>query len=127
MLIQKNHLKSCLDILVQLKEQGILKTPEYNYKSLDSIIVQEFANLGIYGTDVELLCVQILHDWEKFSGDIWYPVPSTDTQLSAEDMFYQESFWVDTEYGKLNFEALDFIIEKLKSLVESNNDVHIYW
>lgn len=127
MLIQKNHLKTCLDILVRLKEQDILKTPEYNYKSLDAIIVHEFANLGIYGTDVELLCVQILHYWEKFSGDEWFPVPSTDPQLSAEEMFYQESFWVDSEYGKLNFEALDFIIEKLKSLVESNDDVHLYW
>lgn len=59
--------------------------------------------------------------WPKFSGMLGWPVPSAESVPSADPMktYYSASdagsLWDETtEYGRLRYELLDFLIEQIK-------------
>ena len=58
---------------------------------------------------------ELFNSWEKFSGNIFYPVPSPDNTLNEEDIYIKtKNVWFG-EYGQLRIELLDFMIETLQS------------
>lgn len=50
--------------------------------------------------------------WPKYSGTQWFPVPSPSAVFPVVSSYYTYTKWdKDTEYGKLRYELVDFLIE----------------
>lgn len=104
----KEHLSAILDALIRVKGNkvdascGICANVEYHCicPYSDSILMELFPL------------------WEKFSGNINYPVPSTVTGYSSECLYnYRDDLW-SGEYGALHYDLLDFLIDELTKVVE---------
>lgn len=63
--------------------------------------------------------------WPKYSGQPLYPVPENfltrNPTLTAEDMYYQTEFLWKGSYGKLRFELLAFLTQRLADDITTHN------
>lgn len=68
---------------------------------------------------------QYYSGWDKYSGDLYYPVPSTNELFSEEDMFHHTydsedcNMWTG-EYGDLRKDLCLHIAKQLEKLIEVN-------
>lgn len=56
----------------------------------------------------------LFSDWDKFSGDMFHPVPDPHG-LSPLDAFVNSDNKWSGEYGKLRIDLLDFMIQELEN------------
>lgn len=115
------HIRYTIDLLKEIKEKASPDHPTWGWKSIDGILVSEFAErYSIYNSQMDIVTVLLLSEWDKFSGNKWFPVPAgAGSELDPEKCFQiAASYWDDSEYGKLNFESVDFLINKLESILE---------
>ena len=57
----------------------------------------------------------IFENWPEFSGNIYYPVPSGNRILPANDMYTLVHDLWESQYGEARFRLLDFLITSLES------------
>lgn len=57
----------------------------------------------------------VMQQWPKYSGDMKYPVPSTEDLLGPRHMYINSKNLWTGEYGDLRKELLDFLIERFKA------------
>jgi hypothetical protein len=109
----KEHLSGVLDAFIRVKGGEI----NYEYGICANV---DWNCISGYNSDDVLVCLFPL--WDKFSGNINYPVPSTDIGYSSECLYnYKDNLW-EGEYGALRYELLDFLIEELTKVVEKCDD-----
>lgn len=85
------------------------------------------ANSDLYRTDKENLgwyeCYKFVRDyssdWSSYSGVAGYPIPSTLAGMCPEECFNEHvleyNLWdKETEYGRLRWELLDYLIERVE-------------
>lgn len=63
----------------------------------------------------------ILSTWDHYSGDSTFPIPSTDESMDASAMYLTTGdYWdTETEYGRLRYEALDYIITAVEGWINA--------
>ena len=93
---------------------------------IDMLIDEEVIPEGSLTLFDEILSIdQYYSSWDKFSGDVYYPVPSTDTRLTSADMYdsvyYSEdcNMWTG-EYGNLRKDLCLHIAKELEKLIVVN-------
>lgn len=74
---------------------------------------------ALCGYDTYCVIEQGSKYWSNFSGDKNYPVPSTNREVSSQDMYedIDGDMWTG-EYGTLRYELLDFLIDELTTAVD---------
>lgn len=99
-----SHLKNS-KMLIALKQLRIGLIPRKNFGiclNLD-LKLPNFNSYQLYPA---------FKSWEHFSGNERYPIPSTNSQISAECQYaHTENKWdAKTEYVRLRYELLDHLI-----------------
>ena len=96
--MEKEYLKEALQALRRLRENGPLYT-----------------DIGICAnadTDVDGIVLEFSSCWEKYSGDILYPVPAVKYFTPFQEFNQTKNLWDrETEYGQLRWELLDHLID----------------
>lgn len=107
--------------LIDLKFNSELKNFESEFEKFENLGVMPPLHLFIYDLSIDILdecIVPWFEQWPKFSGDISYPVPSTDKSLDEYHIYCEynkdDRLWTG-EYGDLRKELLDFLIERFKA------------
>ena len=71
---------------------------------------------GLYSAEERRQFRNSFKTWPHYSGDISFPVPSTDKSIDAIDAYFDNLYdlWDrDTEYGRLRWDLLDHIIAEM--------------
>ena len=63
----------------------------------------------------------ILATWDHYSGNETFPIPSTDESMDASAMYLTAGDYWDTktEYGRLRYEALNYIITVVEGWINA--------
>ena len=63
----------------------------------------------------------VLSTWENYSGDSTFPIPSTNESMDASAMYLTTGdYWdTETEYGRLRYEALEYIITAVEGWINA--------
>lgn len=97
-----------LTALKQLRENGP--------KNRDAGICSQFDLCGSYRSEERRQFRDSFKTWPHYSGDISFPVPSSDKSIEAIDAYFDKGndLWDrDTEYGRLRWDLLDHIIKEM--------------
>ena len=114
-----NHKKILLEILECIKENG----PE----NIDNGICSSMGHYQNYPVSmadekiIDSIMDSIFKDWKHFSGSYAYPIPSTTAGVSHSSQFHLTDHKWDktTEYGRLRWDLLEFMISEIEILVDS--------
>lgn len=109
--------KTLLEALTSIHDDESLRNDDTGIcSSIDSF----FNRRGYYTSSEDTHEIRYLMSlWSKFSGKVFYPVPSTNPRLDASEIFFatQDMWNQETEYGKLRWELLEFCIKRLEDRI----------
>ena len=108
--------KVLLDGLRQLKSGKVPDRMDGICANIDLILRSRNADRYIWSEVYD----RVVRDWEYFSGDEYYPVPSPDNRFSHEQYFDRcHNLWDRrSKYGKMRYKFLDYMIDKVQDLIE---------
>ena len=111
-----DHFRGLSDGSIQPFEPGFGICEHISILVNDGIVTEEF----LAEFDEYIHIEQYYSGWDKFSGDICYPVPATDELFSAEGFYnYKDNLWEGT-YGDLRKDLCLHIAKQLDILIEVN-------
>ena len=112
--------KEIVDLLVELKEGDLGELCKRKNVSISSAMhckASYDAFMLWYNTSDD-----VYDNWDKFSGDYMYPVPSPDENMTPEEYYYYTPNKWGGEYGKLRMDLLDRMIEWYSRLADEEDE-----
>lgn len=87
-----------------------------NVRTLDMSICDRLYHIEVYDDVLNVM----FFTWNKFSGDLSYPVPNVNPQFSPQNEYYCSNAIWNGGYGDLRKELLAHIIESIEDYLRDN-------